>query len=109
MSVQANITGLSGDDLLFNVSLTYNGAPLNLGTITSVTAYLKPYAVSLDALAKVYTVGTGLTIVSSLGGTLTWLIPHADVPGNNWYRFTVLDTTNHLATAIYGRLEIQSV
>lgn len=109
MSTQSDITGLSGNDLLFAIALTYQGSPLNLATITSVTAYLKSSQTAPDTDAKTYTVGSGLTIVSSPGGTLTWLVPHGDVPGNTWYRFDVLDASSHISTAIYGRLDTTPV
>lgn len=105
MSAQQDISGLSGDDLLFSVSLTYNNAPLNLGTITSVTAYLKASQFASDASAKTYTTGTGLTITNSAQGQLTWAIPNGDVPGNNWYKFRVVDGSGKLSTALYGRLD----
>jgi hypothetical protein len=115
VSTDMDIAGDSGNDLLYDVSLFYNPnnlstpPPLNLGTITSVTAYLKQSAVAPDTTAKTYTIGSGLTIVSSPGGTLTWLIPRADIGLNRWYRFDVLDGSAHLSTALKGRLNIQDV
>lgn len=105
MSVQQDISGLSGDDLLFSVSLTYNGAPLNLGTITSVTAYLKASQTASDTTAKLYTVNSGLTVTNSAQGQLNWAVPNGDVPGNNWYKFRVVDGSGKISTALYGRLD----
>lgn len=108
MSTESDIAGFSPDDLEFSVSLTYAGNPLDLSTIQAVTAYLKPTAISPDATAKTYTVGSGLTVVNSAQGQLTWLIPHGDTPGMTWYRFTVTDSQSHLGTAVYGHLNLRA-
>lgn len=111
MSVQANVTGLlTGNDLTLSVSLLNPaGAPLDLSTVTSVTAYLKRDATEPDATGKTYTVGAGLTVTSSPQGLLSWFIPRADVGANRWYHIDVLDNSNHVETAVYGRLIIQDV
>lgn len=109
MSVQVNITGLAGDDLEYAVALTYDGAALDLGTVTSVTAYLKPTAVAPDSDGTTFGVGTGLTVTDSAAGELTWLVPHANVGLNRWYRFTVTDAQSRLSTALYGRVIITDV
>lgn len=105
MSTESDISGLVPDDLEFLVSLTYNGAPLDLSTVQGVTAYLKPYANSPDSEAKTYTSGNGLTVTDSPNGKITWDIPHGDTPGMTWYRFTVTDGSNRLKTALRGHLE----
>ena len=107
MSTESDISGLVPDDLEFLLALTYNNLPLNLTTVQSVTAYLKPYANSLDSLAKTYTVGSGLTITDSVNGKITWDIPHTDTTGMTWYRVSVVDGSSKLKTAIFGHLELQ--
>lgn len=104
MTTQSDISGLTPDDLQFAVSLSYQGSPLNLATVQAVTAYLKQDATYPDTGAKTYTIGSGLTVTNSAQGQLTWLIPHADTPGNGWYRFEVTDAESHLSTALMGRL-----
>lgn len=98
------------------IAVTYSAAPswtwttpLNLATVTSVTAYLKQDATEADATGKTYTTSNGLTITNSSQGLITWLVPRADVGLNRWYRFDVLDVANHISTAVYGRLIIQDV
>lgn len=109
MSTQVAIAGLSGDDLTFSVSLTENEQPLDLSTITTVTAYLKPTPGSADSAGKSYGIGSGLTVVSSATGQLKWFIPRGDVGSNRWYRFTITDLQSNLSTALFGPLSIRPV
>lgn len=93
MSQRFDISGIAGRDLLFTFSLTGNGAPLNLAGLTP-TAYLKATSVTPDTMAAVFSTGTGLTVVNSSAGQVSWLIPAADVPltlapGSLWYRMDV--------------------
>jgi hypothetical protein len=108
-AVQQNLYGLSGDDLLYDISLTYGGAALDLADVAGVSAILKPNATSADSDGMTYTTGSGLTVVSAPDGTLTWLIPAADYPGLQWWRIIVLDDSNNVSTAVYGRLLITDV
>jgi hypothetical protein len=98
---------IAGDDLEFAAALTYQGAALDLGTVTSVTAILKQTALAADDTGKTYTVGNGLTVTDSAGGLVTWNIPRADVGFNRWYRIYVTDTMDRDGTALAGRLSLQ--
>lgn len=114
MSQQSNISGLlTGNDIIINLALTVlSGSsyiPLDLSTITSVTAWLKQDATEPDSTGKSYGVGTGLTVVSSPLGQLTWAIPRSDVGLRRWYRVDVLDSASRNFTSVYGRLIIQDV
>ncbi|HEY2090128.1 MAG TPA: hypothetical protein VGH54_29420 [Mycobacterium sp.] len=97
---------IAGDDLQFAAALTYQGSPLNLGSVTSVTAVLKQTAVAADASGVTYTVGHGLTVTNCAGGQLTWNVPRADVGANRWYRIFVTDTSARDGTALAGRLTL---
>jgi hypothetical protein len=98
---------IAGDDLEFAVALTYQGAALDLGTVTTVTTVLKQSALAADSTGKTYTIGAGLTVTDSAGGLLTWNVPRADVGFNRWYRIYVTDTLSRDGTALAGRLSLQ--
>jgi hypothetical protein len=98
---------IEGDDLEFAAALTYQGSPLNLGSVTSVTAVLKQTALAADSTGKTYTVGNGLTVTDSATGMLTWNVPRADVGSNRRYRIYVTDTLGRDGTALAGRLILQ--
>lgn len=110
MSVQVNVSGIcQGNDILLAATLTYQGNPLDLTTITSVTGYLKQDATELDSSGKTYTTASGITYTNPSQGGLTLLIPRTDVGANRWYRFDIVDAASHLFTAVFGRLIIQDV
>lgn len=111
MTQRFDLSGVAGRDLTFTFSLTTvsNGVtvPLNLAGLTP-TAYLKASQVTPDTLATVFSTGTGLTVVSSSGGQVSWLIPAADVPltlapGSLWYRMDITGSGDP-EPAMYGAL-----
>jgi hypothetical protein len=109
MSLRFDLSGIAGNDLEFEFSLTYAGIPLNLSGYT-LTAYLKASATAPDALASVFTSGSGLTVTSAPDGQFTWAIPRADAaiaaPGALWYRVDVTDSSSDVVTAMYGALNL---
>jgi hypothetical protein len=104
MSLQVNLTAVAGNDLLYHVTVTFNGQPLNLTGYTPL-AVLKASATATDASGTTFGIGTGLTYTFQTAGQFNWAIPHADtVPnGSMWYRVDV-DNGSTLTTALYGNL-----
>jgi hypothetical protein len=105
--IRYDLSGTAGFDQVFNFTLTYAGVPLNLAGCT-LALYLKASAVTPDALAKVYGVGTGLTVTSAGDGQFTWDAPAADVvidaPGALWYRVDVTASGADPQPAMFGAL-----
>lgn len=100
---------IAGNDLVFAFSLTAGGSALSLAGLT-LAVYLKASAGTPDALATVFTTGSGLVVTSLTGGQFTWTVPRADgsiaAPGSLWYRVDLTDTSGHVETAMYGALAL---
>lgn len=109
MTTREDISGTTTGNLTYDVSLSYQGEPLDLSTVTTVNAHIKPTATSADSSGKTYTVGSGLTVTNSAGGQLTWTIPAGDVGSNAWYRVDVVDLSSNPNPVAYGRLIITPV
>ena len=107
MSLQVNLSAVQANDLLLNVAVTYQGAPLDLAGYTPA-AYLKASAATPDDDATVFAIGTGLTYTYETYGQFAWAIPRADVAtaGTLWYRIDVEDGGGLIATALYGTLSL---
>lgn len=109
MTNRADIVGTTQGNLSYELAFSYQGSPLDLSTISTVNAYIKPSATSLDSAGHHYSIGTGITVTNSPLGEATWVIPAADVGSNAWYRVDVVDTSGNPNPAVYGRLQVVPV
>jgi hypothetical protein len=106
---RADIVGTTTGSLSYSLALSYEGSPLDLSTVDTVNAYIKPSPTSLDSAGHQYTIGSGITVSNSPLGEVTWVIPAADVGSNGWYRVDVVDTLGNPNPAVYGKLIIVPV
>lgn len=108
MSEQQNLSAVAGNDILWHVTLTYNGEPLPAGS--TPTAYLKALATTPDEDAIVFTIGDGLTWTFESFGKLDWVIPRADtVPaGSLWYRIDVENASEAIGSALLGTVTLMA-
>lgn len=123
MSVNINLSALQSNDTTFVMQVTYNTAPINtpfFGTATpfSMAGYTpkvltKASSTTSDASATTYTVGSGLTLISSPLGEISWVLPHTasiiQTPGTYWWRLDLADGSGNVGTAIYGNLYVLAV
>jgi hypothetical protein len=107
VGVQSDIQAIVNNDVYLYLTITYNGAPLNLTGYT-LKAYLKATRTTPDSEATVFTTSSGLTVTDAATGSVTWDIPHADLPDatNLWYRFDVIDASSEVFTSLYGNFTV---
>ena len=87
-----SLTIFAGDDQIWDVQVTQDGSPLNLGGMLAATFLVKNSVDDPDGAAIITkTLGSGIAIVSAPGGTLTITVTAAD---------TVLLTNRSLACAL---------
>jgi hypothetical protein len=106
-----NLAVEQNNDVLFTLNLTgANGAPFDLTGYTP-TLYLKATETTADASAITFTTSTGLTVVSTKLGKVTWALPHADTatPSTQWWRIDVVDGSSNRSTLMVGNFTIQAV
>lgn len=107
MAVQQDLVAITGNDEVYNLAITYQGAPLPLAGYT-LTAYLKASRTAADSTATLFTVGAGLTITDSVNGKVTLAIGHAALPNPRtmWWRIDLADGSGNVTTAIYGNVQV---
>jgi hypothetical protein len=90
-----------GNDVIFNLTLTYADRPLNLANYT-IKIYVKATQTSPDPGSPTYTPVT----VQALAGTCTWTLPHANnaVAGTTWYRVDAVDGSGKVGSCLCGTL-----
>jgi hypothetical protein len=112
MALQSDISGadavIVSNTAYFYLTITYNGEPLNLTGYTP-KAYLKATRLTPDTDAEVFTTSSGLTVTSTAGGTITWVVPPAVLatPSTLWYRVDVIDSASEVFTCLYGNFVVQ--
>lgn len=89
---EVTLTFVQGDDPDAALTITRNGAPYNL-TGKTITIVVKASKSTPDASALfTLTTGSGITIVSAVGGTATATFTNRfDTAGKFWYRGYVSD------------------
>jgi len=111
MSSMINLSVLQNNDAKINLYVTYQPEnlwiPLPLTGITP-SFVLKASQTATDASGTTYTVGNGLTILSSRLGQIQASIPKTSLAtaGSMWYRLDLTSAANGDQTAIYGNLYI---
>jgi hypothetical protein len=111
MALMINLSGYENNDSTFNLQVTENNYPLSLSGLTP-TIVVKANATATDGSGTTYGVGTGITIVNSLLGTLTWVLPHSatGTTGTFWWRLNLTATSGGaVTTALFGNLYILPV
>ena len=110
MTAWQNLAVEQGNDVLFTLNLTYNGAPFDVTNYT-LTIYLKATEQTADGSAITFTTSSGLTIVNAKLGIVTWAVPHTDTatPGTQWWRLDAVDGSSNRTTVMVGNFTIQAV
>lgn len=106
------LTVPQGNDVTVNLAVVQADGvtPQPLGSFTlSMTVKASQYAP--DASGTILRAGTGLTIVSAPGGTLTALMTAAMLaePVQQWYRLDLVDGLGERTTAIDGPITVLPV
>jgi hypothetical protein len=110
MATAQNLVALQNNDSSFTLNLTQSGEPLNLNGLT-IQLYVKATETTPDSSATTYTVGSGVTVITSQAGIISWVLPHtaATTAGQKWWRVDVTDVNENVGTCIYGNLYIVAV
>jgi hypothetical protein len=98
---RADLGMMVNNDVIFDMTLFYQGERLNLNNYT-VKIYIKATQTTPDPGSPTYTA----TPVEPLAGTCTWKIPHANnqTAGQQWYRVDVVDGSNNVGSCLCGTL-----
>lgn len=108
MASRLDLAGVINNDLSFTFPVTSGGKPLNLTGYT-VTLVVKASQTATDGSGTTYTVGSGLTVLSTVAGRVQLAIPHTAtaIAGVTWYRLDVT-TGGAVSTAFVGSLTLMS-
>lgn len=110
MTQWQDLTVDQNNDVTFSLSLTFGQAPFD-ATGYTLSLILKPSETAADNTGTTFTVGNGLTVVSTKLGEVTWDLPHASTatPGQQWWRIDAVDGGGDRTTLMFGHLNVMAV
>jgi hypothetical protein len=109
VSMWHDLSVIEKNDVVFNLSLTLNGALFDYTNYT-LTLVLKETQTSDDSAGTAFTVGSGLTVVSMPLGKVNWALPHTSTgtPGKEWWHIYAVDGSANRTDLMLGNLTVMA-